>query len=74
MEDADDLVDRRVVDVLLVAVVQPVELGRDDPQRERQHHHRDLHQGSEPLPPETISFARRYARIRPATSAARSAR
>ena len=37
LEDADDLVDRRVVDVLLVAVVQPVELGRDDPERQRQH-------------------------------------
>ena len=34
MEDADDLVDRRVVDVLLVALVEPVELGGDDPRRQ----------------------------------------
>ena len=35
MEDADELVDRRVVDVLLVALVESVELGGDDPERNR---------------------------------------
>ena len=45
LEDADDLVDRRVVDVLLVSVVQPVELGRDDPERQRQHHDCELSHG-----------------------------
>ena len=45
LKDADDLVHRRVVDVLLVAVVQPEELGRDDPKRQGQHHHRELKAG-----------------------------
>ena len=50
LEDADDLVDRRVVDVLLVAVVQPVELGRDDPERQRQHEDGELNPGMRAAP------------------------
>ena len=42
MEDTDDVVDGRVVDVLLVAVVQPEQLGRDDPERQHQQHDREL--------------------------------
>ena len=44
MEDADHLVDGRVVDALLVTLVEPVHLGPDDPRRDRQDKHRDLHQ------------------------------
>ena len=50
LEDADDLVDRRVVDVLLVAVVQPEELGGDDPERQRQQQDRELNPGIRAAP------------------------
>ena len=36
VEDAHELVDRRMVDVLLVSLVESVELGGDDPERNRQ--------------------------------------
>ena len=50
LEHADDLVDRRVVDVFLIAVVEPVELGRDDPQRQCQQQHRELNPGLRSVP------------------------
>ena len=59
LEDADDLINRRVVDVLLVAVVQPEELGRDDPQRQCQHHYRELN----------TRIVRRFQRRRSASQA-----
>ncbi len=60
MEDADDLVDRRMVDVLLVPLVEPVELRCDDPERKhRARARRTEGRGASPgVPPETISFAR----------------
>ena len=42
VEDADDVVDRRVVGALLVPVVEPVDLRGDDPDRERQQEEVDL--------------------------------
>ena len=42
MEDTDHLVDGRVVDLLLVALVQPAELGGDDPERNHHQHDADL--------------------------------
>ncbi len=48
LEDTDDLVDGRMIDMLLVAVVQPIELGSDDPQRQTQHHDAELKPGMRP--------------------------
>ena len=45
MEDADDLVDRRVIDLLLVAFVQAGELRRDDPERNHEEEHAGLEEG-----------------------------
>ena len=42
MEDADHLVDGGMVDVLFVALVQAVELRRDNPERDRQEEHAEL--------------------------------
>ena len=61
--------------MLLVAVVQPVELGRDDPERQCQQQDRELSPGMlRRSRRTTISFASRYARIRPAASAVSRAR
>ena len=42
VEDAHELVDRRMVDVLLVSLVESVELGGDDPERNRQQQDAEL--------------------------------
>ena len=43
LEDADEVVDRRVVGPLLVVVVELVELRHDDPERQRDDEQEDLH-------------------------------
>ena len=42
LEHADDVVDRRVIGALLVAIVEPVDPGQQDPEREGSHEERDL--------------------------------
>ena len=76
VEDADDVVDRRVVGALLVAVVEAVELRDHDPDRERRRRaatRRSVHSGRRRAGPSAAAAAGRR-RASPTTSATTSAR
>ena len=75
-EDADDVVDRRVVGPLLVSVVEPLEPQEDDPAADGEEEREVLEAGSDPVPqaaPDgTSAFARTKARTSARTSATSS--
>ena len=77
MEDADDVVDRRVVGALLVVVVEAVELGDHDPDRQRGEEDERFEHGADPftapLPCPKMSSTVTIAAASPARSATTSA-